>query len=498
MSATPLAASPAAVVPLPQPAAIALRGTTVPRSAAMIVAIAATYLLTNDWLAAFALLVLLVGWRWLAPARGAPALAVAFTYQWLQAASGLFYFDVTGRTPLAMAEPLWRDEVIVAMVAILALALGLRTGTRWLSDRRTGTMRDSALTPRQLLAIYVVTTVVAYLFIELTISIDAFAGLYQGAVFFAYARLAVLYLVFRRLLQPRVRVALFALLVLFEIVIGITGYFASFREVIVVAALALLEIFDARRLSHWLVSVGLGVAMLFTGLVWTGIKAEYRSAYDADAGLSASRTQKFELVQQLAGRWVGQGGEAVAATTDAAIDRLWQVYYPAMVLRRVPDSVPHTNGAFLWNAIVHVLTPRFFFEDKAALLSDSDKVRRYAGANVAGVEQNTSIAFGYVAESYVDFGVPFMYLPIFMFGLAAGLLYSWSWRLFIHQDVATGALSIIFWLGLYLFERSWDRTLGVALTTALFVGGAAFVFDRILVQLDEMPGQGTRARPVSS
>ena len=459
-----------------------------------VVAVVTSYLTTDDWLVAFALAVLLAGWRLLRPQRGTPVLAVAFTYQWMQAASGMFYFHLTGRQLTPMREVDWRPEVVVALVALLALAAGLHAGVRLVRGERARGMRESALTSRQLLIIYVLATLTSYMFLELTTSFEAFEGLYQGAVFFAFARIAVLYLVFRRLLQPPVHLGLFAVLVLFEISIGITGYFASFREVIVVAALAVLEVFDTRRLSHWMICAVLGSALVVTGLAWTGIKSEYRAAYDADAALSTSRSEKLDLVGRLASRWLAQGSAAVAATTDAAFDRLWQVYYPALALHRVPRRVAHSNGAFLWNAIVHVLTPRFFFEDKSALLSDSDKVRRYAGVNVAGAERNTSIAFGYVAESYVDFGLPFMYLPIFLWGMVAGLAYQWGWRLFVHRDVATGALSTVFWLGLYLFERSWDRSLGVSITTALFVGGAALVLDRLLVELEAMNARAGAAR----
>src|SRR5439155_11151925 len=106
-------------------------------------------------------------------------------------------------------------------------------------------------------------------------------------------------------------------------------------------------------------------------------------------------------------------------------------------------------------AVEHILTPRVFFPDKPIVTSDSELVRRYAGVWVAGVEQNTSIAFGYAAESYVDFGVPMMFLPIAVFGFAMGLAYAALVRTVLHKELQVASVTVIFWLSLYLFERSW-------------------------------------------
>jgi hypothetical protein len=60
----------------------------------------------------------------------------------------------------------------------------------------------------------------------------------------------------------------------------------------------------------------------------------------------------------------------------------------------------------MWSALKHLVTPRVLFPDKGILASDSEFVRKYTGIPVAGADQNTSIAFGYAAESYIDFGIP--------------------------------------------------------------------------------------------
>jgi hypothetical protein len=100
---------------------------------------------------------------------------------------------------------------------------------------------------------------------------------------------------------------------------------------------------------------------------------------------------------------------------------------------------------------------------------------------VAGIEENTSIAFGYAAESYVDYGLPLMFAPIFVFGLVMGVAYQWFFTTIRHRDLALGLVAVLFWLGLYLFERSWIKTLGLTVTLMVYLGGLTFLIDRWLL-----------------
>jgi hypothetical protein len=131
----------------------------------------------------------------------------------------------------------------------------------------------------------------------------------------------------------------------------------------------------------------------------------------------------------------------------------------------------------MWSALMHLVTPRILFPEKETLPSDSEMVRKFSGIFVAGTEQNTSIAFGYAAESYVDFGIPLMFLPSLLFGTAMGLVYRLVFRLLRHRELAVGFASILFWMGLYLFERSWVKTLGTTTTLLIYLGGLVWYLD---------------------
>jgi hypothetical protein len=156
------------------------------------------------------------------------------------------------------------------------------------------------------------------------------------------------------------------------------------------------------------------------------------------------------------------------------------VYYPALALKRVPMITPYENGAILMAAIDNVLTPRLFNPDKAAIPSQSDEVRKYAGVWVRGRESNTSIAFGYVGESYVDFGLPWMFVPIFVYGLFIGVAYRLLVARIRHAELRAGLTIVIVWGILGSYETSWVMMIGPAITILGVLGGGALALDRFL------------------
>jgi hypothetical protein len=262
-----------------------------------------------------------------------------------------------------------------------------------------------------------------------------------------------------------------------ELVLGFSGYFASFREPLVLAALALIECFESKRPAHWMRLSGLAAATVLLGVLWLGVRTTYRSEFARDS-FAQSRSERLETLGALSSDWLDQEGDAMVSDMDHLVERLWAVYYPAVAVSRVPEVLPHENGSLMWTALKHVVTPRFLFPDKGLLASDSELVRKYTGIPVAGADENTSIAFGYAAESYVDFGIPLMFLPSIIYGLIMGILYRVVYHLMHHRELAVALVSVVFWLSLYLFERSWIKTFGLTATLAVYLGAVVYLMDR--------------------
>jgi hypothetical protein len=437
----------------------------------------ATYIV-GHWLAGLSIAVLLLGWRLLATSEGPPVLALAFTYQWMQITIGLFYNHLTGEPLEGIGTSDWETMMLLGLGCISALAVGVSAGLR--IARRAWPLEPDppqvALSWQTLVIVYGVSIVVVGAVQELAWRVPAFT---QAIIGVTFSRLALLFLMTRRLVAAG-EWRLLGGLVVMEVALGFTGYFAGFREPLVMVAIATIEAFDRKRVGHWLAVGALMIILGGSGLLWMSVRGVYRQDYDAEL-FAASRSTRLMRIRELSTGWIGQDRDQLRDNVTVLVDRLWAVYYPALAIGRVPSVLPHTSGEILRGALLHIVTPRALFPDKPELPSDSEMVRKYSGIWVAGIEQNTSIAFGYAAESYIDFGVPLMFLPSLLWGLAMGCAYQWLMSHITHRELAIGVVTVVFWLALYLFERSWVKTLGMSITLFVYLGGLTFLLDRWLM-----------------
>src|SRR5438309_1583592 len=419
------------------------------------------------------------GWRYLRTADGPPVLAMAFTFQWAQITMGVYYHALTGRSLDTMDLSDYRPMVLIGLGCLVALLLGLVLGMKVLvSPRPSGDPRlANAFTWSTLLAVYVGTTIA-------TGTIQSFAwevpALTQAILALTYARLATLFMIFRRLTYPRIRWGWIAVILLCEIPLGFTGFFAGFREPIMLAAVALLGVFNRRSVKHWIVLGVLAVPMLFTGVLWMAIRQDFRHDFESQV-FAESREARLKRITALTGAWLNNDHTELFEDVDKFVDRLWVVYYPALAVSRVPQVLPHTNGVILGRALTNLVMPRFLFPDKGEVISDSEMVTQYSGVWVAGAKEGTNIAFGYAAESYVDLGGPLMFRPVLVYGFLIGMAYHWWLGAIRHRDLAVGLATVMFWLCLYIFERSWVKTLGLTVTMMVYLGGLTLVLDRALL-----------------
>jgi hypothetical protein len=203
------------------------------------------YVFGGDWLLIASVLTLWTCLKLTATDDRLYVLPLAMMFQWSQTSLGLFYFHLTGRTLPAITASDYRPMVLIALGCVLALAVGIKVG---LMTRRAPDLDE----PRPDFAFTfgpLVTTYVIGVFIEGTMLAVApsYPSVRQIITTLDTARLGVLFLIMRRLCSPTPRWATLGLVVAIEVVMGITGFFAGFREPIVLAVLAVLEVFDRRN-----------------------------------------------------------------------------------------------------------------------------------------------------------------------------------------------------------------------------------------------------------
>jgi hypothetical protein len=435
--------------------------------------------LTGDWMVSLALGALGLGYLLLRVHGGVPVLFAAYAFQWMQVCSGFFYTLLTGRVLEASYASDYRTMMYLGLASILALAAGIRLGYDFLAQRAPEHPIDRPIVSDWWLWLLYGGSLAT------TATVQALAWefplLTQPILALTFARLAILYLLLRRLVAPEFQFVPLAAVVALEIVLGMTSYFAGFREPLVLATLAVLEVFDRRRVGHWATAGVLVATASFMGLLWLGVRVEYRRDFADIEMFAESQDMRLARLQELAQGWWKQDSHEFWWNLDLLMDRLWTVYYPALAVARVPSALPHTDGALMSAALAHVFMPRVLFPEKPPLPSDSEMVRQYSGVWVAGADQNTSIAFGYVAESYLDFGIPLMFVPMIIWGAFVGVSYRTLQVMIRHREVAVPVLTVVFWLCVYLFERSWAKTMGLTGTMLIYVGGVAFIVDQWLI-----------------
>src|SRR6185369_15038569 len=344
---------------------------------------AAGWLLSGDWLLGACLVVLALGWVVLQPDEGPPVIALAFSMQWVSVCVGLFYFTITGRPLDATIHSDYRTMVLIGLGCLLAMMAGLWVGRKLVagfSGQATGLRPAYALTFKTLVTAYALGT----LFVgAIQNAAWDYPGFAQAILALAYMRLGLLYLVLRRLVAENQWPSMAGLMAV-EIVLGITGYYAGFREPLIMAALAFLEFFDRRNVKHWVTISCLITLMAVLGVAWIGVRVEYRKHFQIDEKFIDNRSARIDMLRASIRDWAGQSRNEMWEDIDRFVDRMWTIYYPALAVGRVPSVLPHTDGELMLETLQYVFEPRIFFPNKPDIKSDSEMVRKYSGVWVAG------------------------------------------------------------------------------------------------------------------
>ncbi len=433
---------------------------------------------TEDWLGGLAVLALAYAWQVLPISDGPPILFIALTMHWIQIVIGLYYHALTGHTPLAMAmAPAdYREMVELGLGAVMMITTGITLGDMLVRDKPEEKIREYAISDDYLTVYYLAAVVFRGAIQAL---LWASPSVSQAVYVLTFLRLGLFYIVLRRFVSHE-RYGRAAFVLGIEVALGFTGYFSEFKDPLLVALVVFFELFDRRRVAHWVGIGGLLATCLVAGVLWMSIRGDLRSRI-AEGRAGASPQERLGVILDMSQSWWKGDSADKLDDIERFVDRVWDVYYPALALARVPSVMPHENGAILMATLQHIATPRVLFPDKKELESDSMSVRKYTGLMVAGPEQGTSIAFGYAIQSYIDFGVPLMFLPILGFGVLAGVSYRWLITHLRHYEIAIAVTTVIFWLSISPWNRAWARLLGLFGTMLIYLGGTALAVDKYLL-----------------
>jgi len=404
-----------------------------------------------------------------------PALMYICMFQWLQASTAIFYADFY-QTSLVQAfgEVELERATWLSLAGVFALAIGMRIALIWVPASREERHESEALTYNlgRLFLAYVVAFTISYIGGELAVRIPAVAQ-----VLFAVASIkwtVAFMLLYAAAAQGRGYVLASAAL-LIEFASGILGYFAGFKGMFFVLLIVALTPAMALRGKRLIVICATAAALVFSGVLWTAVKSDYRDFLSQGLQSQEILVPVEERVGKLGDLIAQFRWEQMGEATEALLLRLSYVQYFALTIVNVPSNVAYENGALWLGALDHVFKPRILFPNKAAL-DDSARASLYTGMEVAGTERGTSIGIGYMAESYVDFGPVFMFLPIFLLGAFYGFIY----RQFVIRSryalIGCGIATAILVFGGNAIETSNIKIVGGNVMALLVLGGFYFLF----------------------
>jgi hypothetical protein len=415
-------------------------------------------------------------WRVLPHDDAPPGLHFSFSFHLLQIVIGVFYTIMTGRLLAPHSAPQHHLMMVLGVSSVGAMFVGFVLADRWMAHHRRPIQRiqlDVSLT--QFAMAYIAGVVLRDSLMSLVNVFPAFA---QGILAISAVQMGLYYLLLRKLFRGH-HYFIILLVVGFETVRGFSGFYSTFKEPLILALIAGMEAFEPRRVSHWGLSALLVCSVVALSVVWLGIRGEIRA--DISSGdIVRTQTQRLEFAYSEFQKWWTTEPEYKMYDVDALVERVWDIYYTSLALDRVPAVVPHEDGAIMSTAIQHVLTPRFLNPNKPPLPSESEDVIKYAGVKVAGREQGTTIAFGYVIQSYIDYGLPWFIVPPFAFGLLLGAAYRYFMTSLRHEEILIAVLAVGFWANIMPYNTAWAKMLGKLLTSLVYIGGLALIVDHIL------------------
>jgi len=398
-----------------------------------------------------------------------PIMLLILGIQWLQVVTKIYKADIMGLSIDGLNAYGGNNEkaIILSMMSLVVLALGIRLAIHKykLSDQVVIRQQSTNLSVKRLWLFYI--GYVAFS-IFMIYGSRIIPGLTQIIIVMAKLKWAV-YFVFAYVCFSRAT-NLWLLFIAFciELAFGLGAYFSSFREVFLITILAYVASGRKLALKQFSILLIMMGILIYFSLLWTAIKVEYR--YYISGGTQAQivvRSYGDRVVKLL--DMVEAVDKEMALAADQLTERISYVDYFGRALVMVPDRLPHTGGEIWLSALKHILMPRLLFPDKAEVGNDSLFTRRYTGLNMAGAERGTNISIGYMAESYIDLGQYFMFIPIFLLGLLVGKMFKYITSINKYPGIISYGLGIVVVSCVSQVETPVIKILGSLVTSFIVV-----------------------------
>ncbi len=395
-----------------------------------------------------------------------PIFVFTSMYQWLQASVKIFHANMYNE-PLKYFQKYEGTEqaIWLSITGVVVLSAGIRlilNNIKVISDKEIR-KELKVFSINRLFFTYIIIFVAVVFLDKIKFYFLQFS---QIIVSVMQIKWAIFFILIVKILKEGEKKYYIISIIFLEVIIGFSGYFADFKEVFFFFFVTFLTVRYHIEIKSVLPLAIAFVLLFFLAVFWTSIKDEYRTFVRAGSSAQVVRVSNSQKIKKFKELWNNFTKEHFAIAFNAMLERIAYVDFFGATIDYVPFYRKHTNGAVWATSVKHILMPRLLFPDKKILPSDSEHTMKYTGIILASTEQGASFSIGYMGDSYIDFGIYGMFIPIFFLGLLWGGIY----KLFLLKSkykLLGLSFATVVIMNTYQLERASVKLLGVVLMSFL-------------------------------
>ena len=421
----------------------------------------------NSLLTFCSLLVLLISLNLVTRPNEPPIFSFIIIYHWLQISIKIFHSNILGESinSISLTDSAL-TAIILSLIGLLIFSIGISISLRKMKLIRIKDLHDLSnyYSIKKVFIVYAIFSIIYIFFKQVMLNgIINNSGITQIILGFLNFKSVFIYILFLlSILKKKYKLLLVVLIT--EVIIGLSGFFSGFKEPFIILFLAYFTINKKISLKSLRFILPVFSLLLIMVLVWTSIKPSYRKSInknDSSMVVNVSASKQFDILSNA----VEQVEiEDLQIAIKLAALRLSYTDFFGYAIDNVPQNINHENGKLWFGAFTHFLKPRILFPNKE-VLDDSQRTNKYTRENFADFSKGVSISLGYYAESYIDFGY-FMFVMLFILGLLYGNLYKLI--LLKNKNVFIPfAFIIVIFSGAYTFETRNDKLIGGIFTASI-------------------------------
>jgi len=383
------------------------------------------FLTTNPIPTLTAVLVLYIIYKILYFKTEPPIIFAGVTFQWITITLKVFYADAYGIDFYTIHEfPEKIFEVYyMSLVSLIVFSIGVKIALKSRvhdADQKLLSMVKD-YNPFRVIILYVCITLAVG---SLRAFLFAIPWLTQLMAMVTIVKWGFFYLMFITVHKNPKYLPVLICIILYEFILGFASYFSSFKEVLIFTFIAFIAYHKNIKMKYVAFLLPFIIFIIHIGIVWSAVKGEYRMYLSGGERKQIVTVDESEALSEFINLYNNLDDRKYWQASYFLVDRISYIDFFSAAANYVPYTMPHQNGDVWGEALLHIVTPRFFFPNKPPIDS-SKQLNMYTGLTMATAEDGASFSLGYMGDSYVDFGFRFMIIPIFLLGWVIGTVYKY-------------------------------------------------------------------------